>query len=687
MAIAKMEKLTLTFRAEYLDDVLHLMQGFQGIHIETGFESTIPQAKKALVDKEIRETEKNLQEIQAAYSVLKGRESTNMLSFLKNSGEKQLSMAELAKIVEESDWGKILDEVIHTDRRLQNNRTRRNEVTKLLDKLKIWENLSCNPLDFTKLYRTTALFGSVHKKHVGEFSDNLALHEEDGIIFQAVAENDDRVYFLLICHNSMMEKLTLFMNEFSFSKEEYIFDKPQSEAKAELEAEEMRLLEEESEIGGQITEESKYDEILLFAEDYNLNTLLRKKKSLEVTYDGGDIIINGWILTDKREQFEKLLSECIPRGYYRILISQVREKDIPDVPIKLKNNKLVSVYESLTEMYSLPRYNEIDPTPVMTVFYFIFFGLMVADVGYGLAVFLIGIIAKKILKLKRSTKSFIDFLFYLSFPIMGWGLVDGVFCGVNLPYEPLISLPKDIIPLTILAIILGYFHIMAGLIMQMLNQIKLKNYGDMLTGGLAWFLVFFGGGIMILASVTTWALSNILFWVGAVILGAGILTVILVPAIQYGKRWYMGVGKGLYALYGATGYLGDFVSYTRLMALGVAGGSVALAFNTILEFFPLPFRLTIGIVVAVFLHGINLLLSMLSAYVHGIRLQFIEFFGKFYKGGGKKFEPFKAAEKNVIISDSVDSVHSNSVEMADAAESVNGEDLNSNAENSENEMD
>jgi V/A-type H+-transporting ATPase subunit I len=111
----------------------------------------------------------------------------------------------------------------------------------------------------------------------------------------------------------------------------------------------------------------------------------------------------------------------------------------------------------------------------------------------------------------------------------------------------------------------------------------------------------------------------------------------------------VGVGKGLYALYGATSYLGDFISYARLMALGVAGGSVALAFNTILAFLPLPVRLTLGIALAVVLHALNIFLSMLSAYVHGMRLQFIEFFGKFYTGGGKRFEPFKAAERNVII--------------------------------------
>jgi V/A-type H+-transporting ATPase subunit I len=329
----------------------------------------------------------------------------------------------------------------------------------------------------------------------------------------------------------------------------------------------------------------------------------------------------------------------------------VREKDIDDVPIKLKNNKFVSAYERLIDMYSLPRYNELDPTPIVTIFYLLFFGMMVADAGYGLAIFLVGLAVRRFLHVKRSTRGFVDFLFYLSIPIMGWGLVFGSFCGFRLPYTPLINISTNIIELTIISIILGYFHIMTGLVMQVINRVRQGRYYDMLTGGLAWLLTFLGGGMMIAVSFVDIPGGNIIFAAGSVLLAIGLGSVILVPAIHYGRRWYAGIGKGLYLLYGATSYMGDFISYTRLMALGVAGGSVALAFNTILSYMPVIARFSLGIVLAVILHALNIFLSMLSAYVHGIRLQFIEFFGKFYIGGGKRFEPFKAAEKNVIITD------------------------------------
>ena len=655
MAIAKMDKLALTFRDEHLDLVLQLMQGFQGIHIETGFESSIPPSKKAEIDKEITETEKTLQEINAAHNVLKGRKSMNILSMLKPSEEKKLSIKELVKIVEESDWQGILEEVIQTDRWLQNNRSRRQEVIRLFEELRIWESLECNPLNFAKLERTTAHFGSVHNKHVEGFTETLIRHEESGIAFEKITEQEDRVFFLVVCHNSMKERLNSYINVYSFSIEEYMFDKPQAEAKKQLEEEEARLLEDEKEIDKQIAQQSKYEDVLIFADEYNMNKLLRKKKSLELTYDSGDILINGWVVSDRRKHFKKLLDSNVPKDDYQLILSSVKENEIDKVPIKLTNSKIVTVYERLTEMHSMPRYNEVDPTPVMTVFYLLFFGLMVADVGYGLFVFLIGLLVRKILNVKRSTKSFFSFLYYLSFPIMGWGLVFGSFCGIDLPFG-LISATVDIIELTILSIVLGYFHIMAGLVMQVINRWKVKDYFNMLTGGCAWFLSFLGGGIMLAESMNEWISSPAIFMVGVVIAGIGLGTTLIVPAVQYGKRWFIGLGKGLYSLYGATSYLGDFISYTRLMALGVAGGSVAMAFNTILGYLPLPARVSLGVVLAIVLHALNIFLSMLSAYVHGIRLEFIEFFGKFYTGGGKRFQPFKAAERNVVITDSDESI-------------------------------
>ncbi|MCL2548342.1 MAG: hypothetical protein FWE76_04160, partial [Symbiobacteriaceae bacterium] len=433
---------------------------------------------------------------------------------------------------------------------------------------------------------------------------------------------------------------------------EYNFELPPPGARERLGRESFDLLEEEKEISTNLGELSQHLGLLRLAEDYTLNALLRLRKSLEVTYSEATITIEGWIFADRRHQFEEMLTASFLNTPCSVTFSPIYDKDIPLVPIKLQNNRLVTPYESLTDMYSLPRYNEVDPTPVMTVFYQLFFGMMVADIGYGLTLFIIGQIVRRRMKLSRDTRSFIDFLYYLCFPIIGWGVVFGSFFGLELPFG-LLSANTDIIPLTILSIVLGCLHIIAGLVLYMINQAKLQNYADMLSGGLSWILTFIGGGLAILVSTVPAFESAFFYWIGMGLVTIGVALIVFVPAIKRGKHWYVGIGTGLYALYGATSYIGDFISYTRLMALAVAGASVALAFNTILGFLPLPVRLSLGLVVAVILHALNIFLSMLSAYVHGIRLEFIEFFGKFYSGGGRKFDPFKTAEKNVIICDPV----------------------------------
>ena len=158
MAIVKMNRLHLTFDTSCLDRVLYIMQGFQGIHIDEDYHATLPLLKKAEIEKEISEVERTLQEIHLAGSVLEGRKSVNLLSSLTQSEERTLTISELAEIVEKSDWREALRKVIQTDRRLNDTRRKRQEVTSLGDELHLWESLDSNPLDFKKLKLASAFF-------------------------------------------------------------------------------------------------------------------------------------------------------------------------------------------------------------------------------------------------------------------------------------------------------------------------------------------------------------------------------------------------------------------------------------------------------------------------------------------------------------------------------------------------
>ena len=184
---------------------------------------------------------------------------------------------------------------------------------------------------------------------------------------------------------------------------------------------------------------------------------------------------------------------------------------------------------------------------------------------------------------------------------------------------------------------------MTGLFLNTYQKAKRRDFHEAYANGLAWIFILLGLVAMILGPMIPGAA-----WLGtvgqilAIVNAIGIVLSSVIKAKSLG-----GLGSGLYNLYGISGYIGDFVSYTRLMALGLSGGSIGAAFNTIVAFLPVWARFSIGLLLFVLLHGLNIFLSMLSGYVHGARLMFVEFFGKFYEGGGQPFQPLAPVNQNV----------------------------------------
>ena len=646
MAIAKMEKLTFVGDATYLDKTLELLQGFQGIQIENTEnkeDSQLSFHDKSKIESEIHELEKQTKEIQSILNILKAREESNIFSSL-NAEEKQYTLNELEDILKNSPWQDFLKEVSESDERLHQIQKRQKEIKKGLEEIESWLIFDFNPNDINNFKKVTVRYGSIHSDHRDEFTDFLKEYEKQGCYVEPLKQDDNRSEYFVIYHNSLKTGVEQVFKEFSFSDNEYHFKRTPKETQQELLHEQKRITKEEQELVKQISLQGNYKEILCLAEDYNLNLIIRKKKTLELGFDEDQFFFQGWITQQRKQELLDILKTNLPEDVYKVHFSEVKKRDIDKVPIELKNGKMATAFESLTKMYSLPKYNEIDPTPFLTPFYLIFFGMMVADAGYGLVILLATMIVRKAFKLKRGTRSMMDFGFYLSFSIIAWGLIYGSFFGLELPFR-VFSATEDIIPLIVLSLIFGFIQIVFGLCLDVYNKHKNKMTVDMLAS-MAWVITFIGGGIMLLDYFVV--KSSILFNAGFVVLGIGVAMIIFVPAFT-SKNWFGGFFKGLYALYGATSYLGDFVSYTRLMTLGVAGGSVAVAFNTIIGFLPGPAKFTLGIILAIFLHLLNMFLTFLSAYVHAIRLQFVEFFGKFYAGGAKPFAPFKAAEKNIVI--------------------------------------
>lgn len=357
-------------------------------------------------------------------------------------------------------------------------------------------------------------------------------------------------------------------------------------------------------------------------------------------------LLQGWIETDSFKEFEAFVGELIGAENLYIEIEEPTSTEIDEeTPTKLKNHRLVKPFEMLTEMYSLPKYHEVDPTPWFMPFYFVFFGMMVADAGYGALMLVATTIALRTI-LPRGMQRFMRFFQILAVPTIMWGLIYNSFFGFSLGYTPILSTSDDVISILILSIIFGVIQIFIGLGLAAKENIKAKNYLGAVSDGFAWQGIMVGAIIGGLGKMLMSNQALFLIGVGLAVLSA--LLIIVTPMLQ-SKSKIKGLAKGAYNLYGITSYIGDLVSYTRLMALGISGGSIAAAFNMLVGYMPPIARFSVGILLMLALHGLNIFLSLLSAYVHGARLQYVEFFGKFYEGGGRAFRPLKTEEKYVNI--------------------------------------
>ena len=379
--------------------------------------------------------------------------------------------------------------------------------------------------------------------------------------------------------------------------------------------------------------------------EYNNNKIMIQKEYNNFLKTETIVTIQGWNCIENNEELKSICEETIKDEYY-LNFEDVKEEEIDNVPIKLKNGALGKAFEQITEMYSFPKYNELDPTPFLVPFYLIFFGMMVADVGYGLIVLIASMLALKALNLDEDKRNFAKFFFFLSIPTIAFGLMYGSFFGDLIKFKGLIDPARDVNTVLILSLVLGIIQIFVGLGLKAYTLIKLGKPLDAFYDVGSWVITLVSIGVMALGPM--FGLPKIVTTIAMVTMIFGMIVIVLTGGRSEESKGAR-IGQGIYSLYGITGYIGDLVSYTRLMALGLAGGSIAGALNLLIGQMPGIAAIVIGPILFILAHTFNLLLSLLGAYVHTARLQYVEYFSKFYEGGGKPFTPFKTSDKYVKI--------------------------------------
>ena len=372
------------------------------------------------------------------------------------------------------------------------------------------------------------------------------------------------------------------------------------------------------------------------------------------------IIITGYI----PQKCVLKLSDELERKY-TVAISVSDPETNEDVPVLLENSRFSAPVEGITEMYSLPGKNDLDPTPVMSFFYYLFFGMMLSDAGYGILIVLGTTVALKKLNLETKMRKTLTMFKYCGISTIFWGALFGSWFGdivqvvakqffgkeigsLALWFEPL----ADPIKLLLFSFGLGICHLFLGLGANLVNLWRQGRKFDAVCEVIPIYITIIGAaplGASILTSV-----SPVLTKIGLYVAAAGVILVVLTSG-RTSKSFLARIFGGLYGLYNmATGYLNDILSYSRLLALGLATGSIAGVINLIGA---MPSNLVVKAIMLTLVfvvgHIANLAINLLGAYVHTDRLQFVELFSKFYEGGGRAFEPLSVKTKFIKFKEEV----------------------------------
>lgn len=359
-------------------------------------------------------------------------------------------------------------------------------------------------------------------------------------------------------------------------------------------------------------------------------------------------VLEGWFPEDRESELSELLDKHL--CYYEI--SEPYENEEP--PVKLKNNAITEPFEAITEMYSLPKYRGVDPTFMVAPFYFLLFGMMLSDAGYGIVMSIACFVGLKLFDMTKDLRRMLKLFMFCGISTTFWGfmfgtffgdavgVVSSTFFGVDISLKPIWFDPvSDPLTMLVVSFAVGLLHILAGLGMKAYMLIKQKKWADALFDVGFWMFLLIGLPAIVFGGVLS---------VIGIVLSVGSVLGLVLTQGRKETNIIKKITSGFMSLYDITGYLSDILSYSRILALGLSTGVIGSVFNKLGSLGGSGFIGSLFfIIIFIIGHSLNFALCALGSYVHSSRLQFIEFFGKFYEAGGRKYKAFGIESKYTDI--------------------------------------
>ena len=489
--------------------------------------------------------------------------------------------------------------------------------------------------------------------------------QTDAVDVEIINSDQDATYLAVLCLKADAGAVEEALRAAGFAKPSQTVHAVPAKETAELKTKIEQLNKKIEEIEEEIKGSAKFREELKVIGDYY--RMRAKKYEILGTLPQSQrtFVISGYIPKKAAGAVEKAIGE-----HYDCVIDIDELKEDEEPPTVLQNNAFSSSVEGVLEAYGLPHKGEFDPTTIMSFFYVFFFGMMLSDAAYGAIVAIACfVVLKKYPRMSASMHKSIKLFMFCGLSTIVWGILfsgyfgDAVdvigrtFFGVEVSVPPLWFAPlNDPMKLLIYSMAFGLVHLFVGLGIKGYMQIKDKQYLDFFCDVVLWFIFLIGLIMMLIPSDIFASIAQVKIVFPPVLNTlAKALSIIgavglLLMSGRSSKNPVLRLALGAYDIYNITGWLSDVLSYSRLLALGLATGVIASVVNQMGSMLGGGIVGAIGFaIIFVIGHAMNLSINLLGAYVHTNRLQFVEFFGKFYEGGGRPFEPFETDTKYVDI--------------------------------------
>ena len=587
-----------------------------------------------------------------------------ILGFITGAGKIPVTRDEFDSIKQRMDLADVAEQILKLNSEALAMKEQVRELRSEINHIHVWKDYKGLLEDIGKHDKYTLILGKFNEKSL-KFKEIEEKLKDKPVSLELLSSNGEIAYILIAYHNKIAAEMNEFLAEIEFEEGDFKNYKGSVEDNMVFLRESLISIEEKRK------GKEEYTKLLIEKFEKQIYVYYEYLKSINEMQES---VLKGFA-TEKVDFFSAWTKSenIIKLKEKEIDFLEIEPEAGEDIPIILENNKFVQPFELVTNLYGVPRYFEIDPTPYIAVFFAMFFGLCITDAAYGIIIAIAaGIAAYKFKNMRQ---------FMLLFMMGGiWTTIMGAlfsgwfgdlpsylgaekfFSKFALLGDPIKSMEGSM-NFFRLALLLGVIHVFFGLGVKFYDCVKKKDFAAAFFDSFVW--ITFIGSLVIMFLTTDIAIGmdivkapivskSIVSILGIVILISVIIIVLFAQRAE--KNWVMRIFMGVLnatILGGVTSYVGDFLSYIRLMALGLTSAGIGVAINKI------AFTMTgipyVGIVVTVIIliggHTFNLAISLLGAFVHTLRLHFVEFFNKFYAGGGTAFRPFKEDFQYIVIID------------------------------------